>query len=49
MADPIAAETASALHREMNLRDTTLFAIACIVGTRWVPAAAHAGPGSITL
>jgi amino acid transporter len=49
MADPIATETAPALRREMGLRDTTLFAIACIVATRWVPAAAHAGPGSITL
>jgi amino acid transporter len=26
-----------------------LFAIACIVGTRWIPAAAHAGPGSLLL
>lgn len=33
----------------MGLRDVTLFAIACIVGTRWIPAAAHAGPGSVTL
>src|SRR5260370_17477167 len=37
------------LKRELGLRDVTLFAIACIVGTRWIPAAAHAGPGSITL
>src|SRR5437762_13374952 len=37
------------LPRELGLRDLTLFAIACIVGTRWIPAAAHAGPGSITL
>jgi amino acid transporter len=33
----------------MGLRDVTLFALACIVGTRWIPAAAHAGPGSVTL
>src|SRR3984893_12181422 len=38
-----------ALRRELGLRDVTLFAIACIVGTRWIPAAAHAGPGSVTL
>jgi glutamate:GABA antiporter len=38
-----------ALKRELGLRDLTLFAVACIVGVRWVPAAAHAGPGSITL
>ena len=38
-----------ALRRELGLRDITLFAIACIVGTRWIPAAAHAGPGSLTL
>jgi len=39
----------SELKRELGLRDITLFAIACIVGTRWIPAAAHAGPGSVTL
>jgi amino acid transporter len=38
-----------ALKRELGLRDVTLFAVACIVGTRWIPAAAHAGPGSVTL
>jgi amino acid transporter len=38
-----------ALRRELGLRDITLFAIACIVGVRWVPMAAHAGPGTITL
>ena len=37
------------LRRELGLRDVTLFAIACLVSTRWIPAAAHAGPGSITL
>lgn len=37
------------LKRELGLRDVTLFAITCIVGTRWIPAAAHAGPGSVTL
>lgn len=40
---------APALRRELGLRDVTLFAIACIVGTRWIASAAHAGPGSITL
>jgi amino acid transporter len=42
-------EGATALRRELGLRDVTLFAISCIVGTRWIPAAAHAGPGSVTL
>jgi glutamate:GABA antiporter len=37
------------LKRELGLRDITLLAITCIVGTRWIPAAAHAGPGSVTL
>jgi amino acid transporter len=37
------------LKRELGLRDITLMAITCIVGTRWIPAAAHAGPGSVTL
>src|SRR5271157_4123047 len=44
-----AKATAPALRRELGLRDVTLFAIACIVSTRWIPAAAHAGPGSIML
>jgi APA family basic amino acid/polyamine antiporter len=33
----------------LGLRDVTLFAIACIVGTRWISPAAHAGPGSLLL
>ncbi len=37
------------LKRELGLRDLTLFAIACIVGVRWVPMAAHAGAGTVTL
>ncbi|MEP6715409.1 MAG: APC family permease [Terriglobia bacterium] len=37
------------LRRELGLRDLTLFAIACIVGTRWIASAAHAGSGSILL
>lgn len=37
------------LRRELGLRDLTLFAIACIVGVRWIPMAAHAGPGTISL
>lgn len=37
------------LRRELGLRDITLFAISCIVGTRWITAAAHSGPGAITL
>jgi amino acid transporter len=42
-------ESGGELKRELGLRDLTLFIVACIVGTRWVPAAAHAGPGSVTL
>src|SRR5258708_39262983 len=42
-------DNAPHLKRELGLRDITLFAITCIVGTRWIPAAAHAGPGSVTL
>jgi amino acid transporter len=40
---------AAPLPRELGLRDITLFAITCIVGTRWIAAAAHAGPGSLGL
>ena len=35
------------LKRELGLRDVTLFAVSCIVGTRWIAAAAHAGPGAV--
>lgn len=37
------------LKRELGLRDITLFAITCVTASRWIPAAAHAGPGSVTL
>jgi amino acid transporter len=37
------------LRRELGARDLTLFAIASIIGVRWIAAAAHAGPGSILL
>jgi len=43
------AASGATLKRELGLRDTTLFAIACIIGTRWIPAAARAGAGSVTL
>ena len=37
------------LRRELGARDLTLFAIASIIGVRWIAAAARAGPGSILL
>ena len=37
------------LKRELGLRDLTLFAIACIIGPRWIAVAASAGPGSAIL
>ena len=45
------AETTAipAVKAKLGLRDVTLMSIACIMGTRWIPAAAHAGPGSILL
>lgn len=42
-------QSAPALKRELGLSDLTLFAICCITSARWIPFAAHAGPGSITL
>jgi amino acid transporter len=39
----------SGLRRELGVRDLTLFAIACVAAPRWIPVAAHAGPGSITV
>lgn len=41
--------TTTSLRKELGLRDITLLGISCIVGTRWISAAAHAGPGSILL
>jgi amino acid transporter len=38
-----------ALRRELGLRDLTLFALACVTSARWIPIAAHAGPGAVTL
>jgi amino acid transporter len=37
------------LSRELGLRDLTLFALACLVGPRWISVAAAAGPGSVLL
>jgi len=37
------------LKRELGRRDLMLFAIACIVGPRWISVAANAGPGSTLL
>jgi glutamate:GABA antiporter len=41
--------TKPGLRRELGLRDLTLFAITCVISARWIPIAAHAGPGSVTL
>jgi len=41
--------TQPALPRELGLRDLTLFAITCVTSARWIPIAAHAGPGSVML
>jgi len=55
MPEPSFVETqtervsSTTLRRELGLRDLTLFGITCIVGMRWIPAAARAGPGSVTL
>lgn len=37
------------LERTLGARDIALFAITCIVGTRWLPAAARGGTGAIVL
>ncbi len=49
MAEAALPQRSPELKRELSLRDVTLFAVTCIVGTRWIAAAAHAGPGSVTL
>jgi len=43
-ADPLPG-----LKRELGLRDLTLFAIVCVTSARWIPIAAHAGAGSLSL
>jgi len=43
------AEGSPTLKRELAFADLTLFAIACVTSARWIPIAAHAGPGSLTL
>ncbi len=42
-------ERQPALRRELGLRDLVLFNIAAVAGIRWLAAAAHTGPGSISL
>ena len=37
------------LRRDLGLRDLVLFNIAAVLGIRWLAAAAHTGPGSLTL
>ncbi|HEX4170137.1 MAG TPA: APC family permease [Bryobacteraceae bacterium] len=39
----------SGLRRELSLRDLSLFGVVCLLGPRWITAAAHAGSGTITL
>lgn len=46
---PETAGKVAGLKRELGVRDLALFAISCMISTRWISAAAHAGPGSITL
>jgi amino acid transporter len=37
------------VRRELNLRDVVFFTISGVLGTRWLSASAHAGPGAVTL
>lgn len=39
----------SCLRPELSVRDLTLFGIVCLIGVRWMLAAAHAGFGSVVL
>src|SRR2546426_4053050 len=43
------AEPLPGLKRELGLRDLTVFAIVCVTSARWIPIAAHAGTGSLSL
>ncbi|MGP0072607.1 MAG: APC family permease [Bryobacteraceae bacterium] len=44
-----ASDSASALRRELTLKDLVFFDICAIISLRWIPAAAHAGSGSLVL
>ncbi|MGO4884888.1 MAG: APC family permease [Bryobacteraceae bacterium] len=46
MDEPVDAHK---LRRDLGPRDITLFAITCMINVRWIPVAAHAGPGSLAL
>jgi amino acid transporter len=46
---PIMTESQPALRRELRLWHLVLFNISAVAGVRWLAAAAHAGPGSLTL
>src|SRR5579859_4144937 len=49
MAETQAKSSTSLLHKEMGLMDIVLFNIAAVLGPRWIAAAAHNGPSSISL
>ena len=49
MPEAAPAATVTQLRRELGLADLVLFNISALVGIRWLAAAAHAGPGSVTL
>ncbi len=49
MSTPPHDQTSSLLRREMGLRDVLLFNIAAVLGPRWIAAAAHNGPSSLSL
>jgi glutamate:GABA antiporter len=44
-----ASDSAPALRRELTLKDLVFFDICAIISLRWIPAAAHAGSGSLVL
>ena len=46
---PVPAEAQPTLRRELRLWHLILFNIAAVAGIRWLAAAAHVGPGSLTL
>ena len=43
------SEAGRGLRRELGIRDLALFGIVGFTGPRWIPAAAHAGPGSVAI
>jgi len=49
VAIAVEPEPKAGLRRELGVRDLAFFGFVCMASPRWIPAAAHAGPASVTV